>query len=170
WRVLGAPGSLRPTTGAHIVSEPGASLGRCLPPAGAGRAVRHAFRRILMDRSDWAGVFPAITTPFRSDGAVDHGFLQEHASWLIDHGCKGLIALGSLGEAATLTREEKIGILRACCEAIADRVPVVAGISGLATAECVTLAREAERAGGAGLMILPPYESLGEAREIGAHR
>lgn len=122
-----------------------------------------------MDRSDWAGVFPAITTPFRSDGTVDHGFLQEHASWLIDHGCKGLIALGSLGEAATLTREEKIGILRACCEAIADRVPVVAGISGLATAECVTLAREAERAGCAGLMILPPYVYLGDAREIEAH-
>src|SRR5690554_5425131 len=99
-----------------------------------------------MKKSDWAGVFPTITTPFRADGSVDYDVLQEHATWMVDNGCRGIIPLGSLGEAATLTFEEKVGVLRASCKALADRAPVVAGISGMSTAECVALAREAEAA------------------------
>lgn len=122
-----------------------------------------------MNKSDWVGVFPAITTPFDLDGSVDYEFLRKHAVWLIDNGCKGLIPLGSLGEAATLTFEEKVKILEVCVDALAGRAPVVAGISGLSTAECVALAREAERVGCEGMMILPPYVYLGDDAEIEAH-
>src|SRR5688572_29222395 len=122
-----------------------------------------------MNREQWAGVFPAITTPFRADLSVDHDFLGEHAAWLVESGCAGVVALGSLGESATLAFAEKVAILETLRSALGADVPVVAGIAGLATAECVELAREAERVGCDGLMVLPPYVYRGDWRETEAH-
>lgn len=112
---------------------------------------------------------PAITTPFREDLSIDHAFLGRHASWMIDAGCTGIVPLGSLGEGATLQFDEKVAILRTCVSAVGERVPVVAAISALSTAEAVRLAREAEKAGCSGLMILPPYVYSTDWREMKAH-
>ncbi len=122
-----------------------------------------------MDRADWTGVFPAITTPFRADGSIDEAFLTDHVRWLVDQGCRGIVALGSLGEAATLTTAEKERVLEVCREALGTRVPLVAGISGLSTAECVALTRVAAGAGADGLLVLPPYVYQGDWRETEAH-
>lgn len=122
-----------------------------------------------MQKSDWAGVFPAITTPFHDDGSMNEGFIGEHANWMLDNGCTGMVALGSLGEGATLTFPEKVRQLEVLRKAIGSRAPLIAGISGLSTEECVTLARAAEKAGCEGLMVLPPYVYLGDARETQAH-
>ena len=54
----------------------------------------------------WYGVMPAITTCFDEDLHVDHNFMTRHVEWLLGNGCAGIIALGSLGEAATLTVAE----------------------------------------------------------------
>ena len=118
---------------------------------------------------DWKGVFPAITTPFSEDGTVDHGFLAEHARWLVDAGCAGIIPCGSLGESATLRAEEKQTIFETAVVAVGARVPVVGAIAALSTVEAVRLARAAERAGCSGLMVLPPYTYSTDAREMGAH-
>jgi len=122
-----------------------------------------------MQPQDWAGVFPAITTPFRPDLSVDHDFLGGHARWMVEQGCRGMVALGSLGEAATLGFEEKVAILKTLRRALGSGTPLVAGIAGLATAECVALAREAKAAGCDGLMVLPPYVYRGDWRETEAH-
>jgi 1-pyrroline-4-hydroxy-2-carboxylate deaminase len=122
-----------------------------------------------MTRDDWKGVFPAITTPFRGDGAVDHVFLADHVRWLIGHACRGIVALGSLGEGATLTAAEKVAVLQTCRGALPAGAPLVAGISGLGTAECVQLAQAAEAAGCDGLMVLPPYVYRGDWPETQAH-
>lgn len=122
-----------------------------------------------MQQSDWAGVFPAITTPFDADGNVDEAFLGHHAAWMIDSGCRGIVALGSLGEGATLTFAEKVRVLEVLVAAVGDRVPVVAGISGLSTRECVDLAKAAEKAGCRGLMVLPAYVYKGDWQETAAH-
>jgi dihydrodipicolinate synthase/N-acetylneuraminate lyase len=122
-----------------------------------------------MEQSQWRGVFPAITTPFDKNLSVDHTFLTEHVSWLVDRGCAGIVALGSLGEAATLQFEEKVSILETLRKSLPRTVPVVAGIAGLGTAECVALAQRAERAGCDGLMVLPPYVYRGDWRETEAH-
>ncbi len=122
-----------------------------------------------MNKQQWTGVFPAITTPFREDLSVDHDFLARHVTWLVDHGCTGIVALGSLGEGATVVFDEKVEIFRSCVNAVGDRVPVVAAISGLSTEECVALARRAEDAGCEGLMALPPYVYKGDWRESEAH-
>jgi 4-hydroxy-tetrahydrodipicolinate synthase len=116
----------------------------------------------------WAGVISAITTPFDEYGRVDHGFLARHARWQIEHGCNGIVALGSLGEAATLAFEEKAAILKTVVDAL-DGVPVVAGIAALSTDEAVTLARAAQQAGCSGLMVLPPYVYSTDWREMKAH-
>jgi 1-pyrroline-4-hydroxy-2-carboxylate deaminase len=122
-----------------------------------------------MKQSDWTGVMSAITTPFTAGDAVDEPFLAEHVQWLVDSGCTGIVALGSLGEGATLTSAEKIRVLEVCRAALGTRAPLIAGISGLGTAECVALARSAEAAGCDGLMVLPPYVYLGDDRETHAH-
>jgi 1-pyrroline-4-hydroxy-2-carboxylate deaminase len=124
---------------------------------------------MTMEQRDWAGVFSAITTPFASDLSVDHAFLREHASWLVDSGCTGIVALGSLGESATLTFDEKVAILESLRAAVGGRVPVVAGIAGLSTAECVALSRRAAAVGCDGLMALPAYVYRGDWRETEAH-
>jgi 4-hydroxy-tetrahydrodipicolinate synthase len=122
-----------------------------------------------MDRQDWRGVFAAITTPLRADYTVDHEALADHVAWLVDSGCRGIVPNGSLGESATLAFSEKVEILRTCCRAAAGRAPVVAGIAGLATGECVQLAREAEHAGCDGIMALPAYVYYSDWREARAH-
>ena len=117
----------------------------------------------------WRGVIPAITTPFLGDGSVDHEFLARHCAWLIENGCSGVVALGSLGEGATLRFEEKIAILRTAVASLRGTAPVVAGISALSMAEAVELARAAEHAGCDGLMVLPPYVYAGDWREMKTH-
>jgi 4-hydroxy-tetrahydrodipicolinate synthase len=112
---------------------------------------------------------PAITTPFHEDLSVDREFLAQHCRWLIDNGCTGLVALGSLGEGATLTFEEKVQVLATAVTAAEKRVPVVAGISAVSTREAVAIAQMAETQGAAGLMVLPPYVYVGDWREMKAH-
>jgi 4-hydroxy-tetrahydrodipicolinate synthase len=112
---------------------------------------------------------PAITTCFNQDLSVDHGFMAEHCPWLLENGCCGIVALGSLGEGATLTFEEKRDLLRTCVKAVRGRGPVVGSVSALSTSEAVTLAKMAADAGCDGLMVLPPYVYKGNSREMKAH-
>jgi 4-hydroxy-tetrahydrodipicolinate synthase len=121
-----------------------------------------------MERADWAGVFAAITTPFGEDDRVDEGFLEQHVRWLIGSGVRGIVALGSLGEAATLEPGEKVRVLEVCRRAAGD-AHLIAGVSGMSTAECVRLASAARDAGCDGLMVLPPYVYRGDWRETEAH-
>jgi 4-hydroxy-tetrahydrodipicolinate synthase len=118
---------------------------------------------------NWTGVIPAITTAFKPDYSVDHAFVAKHARWLMDNGCTGVVALGSLGESATLRFDEKVETLKMLVAALAGKAPVVAGIASLSTLEAVELARAAEKIGCAGLMVLPPYVYSSDWREMKAH-
>ena len=110
-----------------------------------------------------------MTTAFNPDLSVDHAFIAKHARWMIDNGCTGIVALGSLGVSATLRFDEKVAILRTLVSALAGKAPVAAGIASLSTAEAVALAQAAERAGCSGLMVLPPYVYSSDWREMKAH-
>ena len=118
---------------------------------------------------NWKGVIPAITTNLAADLTVDHAALAVHCRWLIDSGCTGLVVGGSLGEAATLSFEEKIAIVRTSVAAVAGRAPIVLGIASLSTLEAVALAQAAEQAGAQGLMVLPPYVYSSDWREMKTH-
>jgi len=117
----------------------------------------------------WKGVIPAITTNLQADLSVDHAALAAHCRWMIDSGCAGIVACGSLGEAATLSFDEKIAIVRTCVAAVGDRAPVVLGIAALSTGEAVAMAQAAEQAGCQALMVLPPYVYSSDWREMKAH-
>ena len=117
----------------------------------------------------WRGVMPAQTTAFDDNLNIDHEFVATHARWLIDNGCTAIIAPGSLGESATLSVEEKVALWSTLVAAVGDRVPVVAAIASLSTAEAVMLAQRAADAGCRGLMVLPPYVYRSEWREMKAH-
>jgi 1-pyrroline-4-hydroxy-2-carboxylate deaminase len=118
---------------------------------------------------NWKGVMPAITTCFNKDLSIDYHFMVEHCRWLLDNGCGGIVALGSLGEGATLTFDEKLAVLRTCVKAVHGRGPVVAAISALSTGEAVLLAKAAANLGCDGLMVLPPYVYQGDWREMKTH-
>ena len=117
----------------------------------------------------WKGVMPAMTTAFDEQLNVDHVFVARHATWLHENGCTGIICLGSLGEAATLTFDEKIAIVKTAVDAVSPAIPVVAAISALSTAEAVKMAKATAEIGAQGLMILPPYVYKGDWREMRAH-
>ncbi|MEZ0327084.1 MAG: dihydrodipicolinate synthase family protein [Fimbriimonas sp.] len=120
-------------------------------------------------KMEWSGVIPAITTKFNDDLTIDYAFVAEHCKWMVDSGCTGIMALGSLGEGATLEHDEKVRILETCLEAVGDRVPVVAGVSALSTAQAVAVAQDAEKVGCSGLMVLPAYVYKGDWREQRNH-
>ena len=122
-----------------------------------------------MKKMIWRGVMPATTTPFNEDLTIDHAFAAKHCNWLIDHGCTGIVTPGSLGESATLTVEEKLALWSTVVNAVGDRVPVVAAIASLSTAEAVDLSKRAADLGCSGLMVLPPYVYRGDWREMKAH-
>jgi 1-pyrroline-4-hydroxy-2-carboxylate deaminase len=122
-----------------------------------------------MEKRDWTGVFPAITTPFQADLTVDYKALERQIERLVESGCRGIVALGSLGEAPALIKEEKIMILERVKSVLKDRAPLIAGISAFSTAEAAALAKAAEGAGADGLMVLPPYVYRGDWRETETH-
>src|SRR5689334_1008715 len=117
----------------------------------------------------WRGVMPATTTAFDENLNIDHAFVAKHARWLIDHGCTAIVAPGSLGESATLSFDEKIALWFTLVDAVGERVPVVAAIATLSTAEATALAKRAAEVGCKGLMVLPPYVYKSEWREMKAH-
>ena len=118
---------------------------------------------------NWKGVMPAITTGFTEDLGIDHYFMARHCQWLLENGCSGIVALGSLGEGATLSSEEKLQVLRTCVDAVQGRSPVVASVSALTTSEAVAVAKAAAELGCDALMVLPPYVYQGNWREMRTH-
>ena len=117
----------------------------------------------------WNGVIPALTTPFKADGSVDHAFLAKHAGMMIEAGCTAIVPLGSLGETATLTAAEKKAVLETVVKALGKRGAVVSGIAAISTDEAVGLAKMAAEAGCGALMVLPPYVYSSDWREMKQH-
>lgn len=118
---------------------------------------------------NWTGVMPAITTCFDEQLEIDNEFTARHVAWLVDNGCTGIVTNGSLGEGGTLSLEEKRALWRTCIEAVGRRVPVVAAIAAITTADACSQARAARDSGCRGLMVLPPYIYRGDWREMRAH-
>ncbi len=118
---------------------------------------------------EWKGVMPAITTCFDENLQIDHEFTAKHVKWLVENGCTGIVANGSLGEGATLSLAEKVSLWKTCVEAVDDKVPVVAAIASLSTEEAVAQSKLAADNGCQGLMVLPPYVYRGDWRENKYH-
>ena len=101
----------------------------------------------------------AMVTPMAADGAVDYDATQRLASHLVDAGNDGLIISGTTGESPTTTDAEKEQLVRVVHDAVGDRAQVVAGVGTYDTNHSVELARQAEKAGATGLLVVTPYYS-----------
>ncbi|MGF7218081.1 4-hydroxy-tetrahydrodipicolinate synthase [Spirosoma lacussanchae] len=113
----------------------------------------------------WEGVYPALLTPFTADDQLDLPLFETNLHAQLEAGVHGLILGGSLGEASTLTRPEKITLLQTAQSVSNGRVPVLMNIAEQATREAVACAREAEAHGADGLMVLPPMRYYADPRE-----
>ncbi|MCX6919207.1 MAG: dihydrodipicolinate synthase family protein [Verrucomicrobia bacterium] len=122
----------------------------------------------LKVRAQWEGVIPAITTPFRKDGELDHKEITRHCRWMAESGSIGIVPCGSLGEGATLTFDEKVRLIATCVSAVPG-LPIIPGIASLSTDEAVALAIASKQLGCGGLMVLPPYVYSTDWREMKAH-
>ncbi len=115
------------------------------------------------------GSYTALVTPFREDGSFDEKAFADFVEWQIVEGTNGLVPVGTTGESPTLTHEEHHAVVRACIKAAKGRVPVIAGAGSNNTAEAISLAREAEKAGADGVLVVTPYYNKPTQRGLYAH-
>ena len=112
----------------------------------------------------------AMITPMTSDGAVDYDGAARLAAYLVDDmRNEGLVVNGTTGEAPTTTDEEKARLVKVVREAVGDRATVIAGVGTNITAHSVELAKQAEKAGANGLLIVTPYYNKPAQSALVAH-
>src|SRR5450755_3925850 len=112
----------------------------------------------------------AMITPMTADGGIDYDGAGRLATYLVDEMRNdGLVISGTTGEAPTTTDGEKERLLRAVIEAVGDRAAIVAGVGTNDTAHTCELARQAERAGAHGLLVVTPYYSKPPQNGLAAH-
>ena len=115
------------------------------------------------------GIIPALTTPFGADGAVDHAALERNAAALLDAGVHGFVATGTMGEAGSLSAQERREVIATVVRAAAGRVPVIAGVSSGTPEQSIAYAQDAAAAGAVAIMLLPPLGYRGDERETVAY-
>jgi 4-hydroxy-tetrahydrodipicolinate synthase len=120
-------------------------------------------------KPDWRGVFPAVTTQFREDYSIDLEATSSVIRALVADGVSGLIVAGTVGENTALTGSEKLALLEAAKDAAGGRVPLIAGVAEYTSAFGAAYAREAERIGIDGLMVLPAMVYPAKPRETVEH-
>jgi 4-hydroxy-tetrahydrodipicolinate synthase len=117
----------------------------------------------------WEGVFPAVTTKFHANEELDHAEMEKHFSFMIDSGCHGLVTCGSLGEASTLSFEEKLAVAKTAVKVANGRVPVLANVSETRTANAERYVQEARDLGVDGFMVMPSVLYAADAFEAKAN-
>ena len=111
-----------------------------------------------------------MVTPMTSDGAVDYSGAARLADYLVTQMRNdGVVISGTTGESPTTSDAEKDRLLRTVIDAVGDRASVVAGVGTNATAHTCELARQAERAGADGLLVVTPYYNKPPQHGLVAH-
>lgn len=118
-----------------------------------------------MTKPLWQGIFPAITTKFHPDESIDADGTAKHIDFQIRNGIHGLVTCGSLGEASTLTLEEKLTVAEIAIKASSGRVPVLANVSETSTREALRYIEGANARGVDGFMVMPSVVYVADARE-----
>jgi 4-hydroxy-tetrahydrodipicolinate synthase len=140
--------------------------GRIFP---AYTALEHITLRRAVVAYIWEGVLPAVTTKFNADFSIDRAWTGKNIEAQIDAGVDGIIVCGSLGEASTLSLDEKLQVLDIAVEASRGRVPVLLTIAENSTLDACRQAEAGSRHGAAGYMVLPGLRYLSDRRETLHH-
>jgi 4-hydroxy-tetrahydrodipicolinate synthase len=121
----------------------------------------------MTDSDTFAGVYPAMCTPFHEDGSIDFQTLREDAQRLESAGVDGLVPMGSTGESATVSHDEHIEVIEAVVNAV--DVPVIGGSGSNNTDEALDLSQRAASAGADALLLISPYYNKPEQRGLIEH-
>lgn len=114
---------------------------------------------------NWTGVYPAVTTKFTADDKLDINAFRQNIEAQIKAGVSGVILGGTLGEASSLTNEEKLVLLDNAVEETSLQASVIVNIAEQTTKSAVELAKNLEARGASGLMLLPPMRYAADSRE-----
>ncbi len=115
------------------------------------------------------GVFTVMITPFTSEGSIDENGFRGNIDWYIKEGIHGVICLGSTGEFATLSIEERRMVIDITMDQVSGRVPVIAGTAANATREVIEMTKYAQDAGAAAAIIVTPYYGLPTQEDLFEH-
>ncbi|MEM7042111.1 MAG: 4-hydroxy-tetrahydrodipicolinate synthase [Pseudomonadota bacterium] len=114
------------------------------------------------------GSIVALITPFRN-GAVDEKTLRELVDWHVDQGTDGIVPVGTTGESPTLSHDEHKQVVEITIDAVAGRIPVIAGAGSNSTTEAIDFTEHAKRAGAAAALIVTPYYNKPTQAGLYAH-
>lgn len=118
---------------------------------------------------NWSGIYPAVTTQFNADSSLNLKATQQSIEHLLKTGVHGLIMLGTCGENCSLSAEEKRAVITAAKEVAGGKVPVLSGVSEFTTAAGAQYAKDAQKIGLDGLMVLPGMVYKSDTRETVEH-
>ena len=113
----------------------------------------------------WKGVMPAVTTKFTDSDSLDLHMFEHNIEAQLEAGVHGIVLGGTLGEASTLSDDEKRILTRTTVDIVKDKVPVLINIAEQTTKGAVRAAEKAEEDGAKGLMMLPPMRYKSGDRE-----
>ncbi len=105
---------------------------------------------------NWEGVMPAVTTKFTTDDKLDFVMFEKNIRAQVEAGVHGIILGGTLGEASTLTQQEKEALVKTTLSIVEGKIPVIINIAEQSTKDAIAVAQHAEAVGAEGLMLLPP--------------
>lgn len=114
-----------------------------------------------------AGV--ALITPMHANGDVNYTKLEELVNFQIENSTDAIIVCGTTGEAATLSHEEHLDVIKACVEYAKKRVPIIAGTGSNSTETAIYLSTEAEKLGADGLLVVTPYYNKATQKGLVKH-
>ncbi|OSY87326.1 dihydrodipicolinate synthase [Tenacibaculum holothuriorum] len=114
---------------------------------------------------EWKGVMPAVTTKFTNDDTLDLNMFEVNIKAQLEAGVHGIVLGGTLGEASTLTNEEKSILTQKTVDIVKSKVPVLINIAEQTTKAAIEAAQKAEKDGARGLMMLPPMRYKADGRE-----
>ena len=114
----------------------------------------------------WKGVFPALLTPFDANDQVNLAMYEKNLDAQVEAGINGIIIAGSLGEASTLSLDEKELLVRFSVKKLAGKLPVIMNIAEGSTKEAIQQAILAKEWGADGIMLLPPMRYKADDREV----
>ncbi len=118
---------------------------------------------------NFSGVVPPVATPLLADGSIDHKSLERLVEHLIASGVTGLFALGSTGETAYFSNDQRVEIARTVVRTAAGRVPVIAGAIELTALRVLDIAQQLEAVGVDAIVATAPLYTLNSQAEIADH-
>lgn len=103
------------------------------------------------------GSIVAIVTPMFEDGSVDWKSLEKLVEWHIQQGTHSIVAVGTTGEASTLSMEEHIKVIQEVIRVANKRIPIIAGTGANSTREAIELTQAAKDVGADAALLVTPY-------------